>query len=63
MPNFPVIIENKYLDREIGMNSDEFLVDDHFYNINGTRVKALPNFNEFGIIRLLFITALCQKNI
>lgn len=60
---FPCVQEDKYLGRELGINSDGFLIaDDRFYNIKSSRVKAFPNFNIFGIKRILFVTALDAKN-
>ena len=60
---FPCVREDKYLGREIGINNDGILVaDDRFYNPFSCRANAIPNFNIFGIRRLLFITALEAKN-
>lgn len=62
-PYFSITSEDKYLGREIGINGDGYLVaDDRFYKLNSYRVKACPNFNLFGISRLLFISALDAKN-
>lgn len=61
--SFPIVTEDKYLGVELGLNGDGFLVaDDRFYNLKSSRVKAFPNFNIFGIRRILFITALDAKN-
>lgn len=60
---FPVVTEDKYLGCELGLNNDGFLVaDDRFYNNNSSKVRAFPNFNIFGIRRILFITALDAKS-
>ena len=59
---FPIVQEDKYLGREIGIDDEGFLIaDDRFYDKNFWRIKAIPNFNLLGIKRILFLTALDAK--
>jgi len=60
--SFPIVKEDKYLGRELAIDDDGYLVaDDRFYDKNLWHIKAIPNFNIFGIKRLLFLTALDAK--
>jgi hypothetical protein len=60
--DFPIVREDKYLGRELAINDDGYLcVDDRFYNSKNFSIRSMPNFNIFGIKRLLFLTALDAK--